>query len=573
MLGPDERASLDELIQPPSHAEITHVVGSTCSLDTTSALRLPIAVSDNPELSHSEPVDVLTALRLTADKIDIFHQVGRIPMPHEPTALVTLLEESLHGVHQPGAIFRPTMFLARYEHRDGTIGMRLLVLTRDFTTERSWDVVVVLDGYVTTRPFAVNRPLSTLLGHVPGVAVVPLPRPRKTRLSRLADEIRYVQWTAPPAFSEVSFHLLGVRGSRSAPNFSGRRHLIISPFPDADGIRHVLSNSATGDMTVVSTARAIHHLCDDTDLANTRWFTLDPSIDASDAGVGLRTRLYCVHRERGAQWYVGSADANAHAFRGDVEFLIGLRGGRSVGIDALLAEDGLGKLLRPYDADVFADDTEEHPGRDDDPTAFDMVSEIACIPLSVAIVRNGASWQMNVTSKAALPETTWTIRIAPLTRPELVTTVPSGHAVSASFTGLGAADTSAFLTVHVVDDDGAHATSVVKAQVTKWLRGLGDVIDPVVRTQRELVRLLRNLLFDADQDSGTATPIAEQTSATREDGLFELLLHTAARRPERFEKVRDVVDALSREKADLLPDGFDQLWSALVAAMGEDVRR
>ncbi|MDV7100559.1 hypothetical protein R4227_10550 [Gordonia amicalis] len=342
MLGPDERASLVELIQPASDAEITHVVGTTCSLDLTSALRMPIAVSDNPELTDSEPVDVLTALRLTADRIDIFHQVGRIPIPHEPTALVTLLEESLHGVHQPGAVFRPTMFLARYEHREGTIGMRLIVLTRDFTTERSWDVVVAVDGYVTTRPFAMNRPLSTLLGHLTSVAVVPLPGHRKTRLSRLADEIRYVQWTAPPAFSEVSFHLVGVPGSRSAPDFSGRRHLIISPFADAKGIRHVLSNSATGDVTVVSTAEAFHRLCDDTDLAVTERFTLDPSIDASDAGVGLRTRLYCVHRDRGAQWYVGSADASAHAFGGDVEFLVGLRGGRSVGVDALLAEDGLG---------------------------------------------------------------------------------------------------------------------------------------------------------------------------------------------------------------------------------------
>ncbi|MDV7100560.1 hypothetical protein R4227_10555 [Gordonia amicalis] len=180
---------------------------------------------------------------------------------------------------------------------------------------------------------------------------------------------------------------------------------------------------------------------------------------------------------------------------------------------------------------------------------------------------------MNVTSKAALPETTQTIRIAPLTRPELATTIHPGRAVSASFTDLGATDTSAFLTVHAVDDAGTRATSVVKAQVTKGLRGLVDVIDPVVRTPRELVRLLRNLMFDADQDSGTATPSAEETSTMREDGLFELLLHTAARRPERFAKVREVVDALSRDKADLLPDGFDQLWDALVAAMDEDVRR
>ena len=55
------------------------------------------------------------------------------------------------------------------------MSLRLLVLSRNLTTDRSWDVCLRLDGVAGTRPVAGNRPLFDLVQH--SLRLVTTPRP------------------------------------------------------------------------------------------------------------------------------------------------------------------------------------------------------------------------------------------------------------------------------------------------------------------------------------------------------------------------------------------------------------
>lgn len=584
MLAPDIRTTLTGQIRPPADAKITHLLGTTYTLDLLSALVPPLAVSGSAGLRSSDPLEVLAALRNTAADIDIFHQAGQVPVPAIPSRILTLLEDGIHAVrHRPGFLFHPKIWLARYEYDDDTIGYRLLVQTRNLTPDKSWDVVVTLDGTVMTQPFASNRPLSKLITYLPQTAVVPVNTQRRQRLAALAEEIRHVEWATPAGVRDVRFHVFGVPGLKAAPDFSGYQHLLISPFLGDDGLHYLLDDTASGDVTVVSTDEAFTQLGEVEVLKGAQRRVLAPAagVPADDEQAsshtilrGLHAKMYCVRRDRRSHLFIGSANATAAAFGGNVEILVELDGNATLGVDALLDEEhGLGGILVPLD------DIGEPVDTDDSQRNLDAyLRSVASLQMAVRLSRDGETCRLEVTSEdvlPALPDTT--VAIAPLTRPELAQDAASGAPVSLEFNDLALTDTTALLTVRVVDTaTQLHSATVVKARLIKDLPGrVSAVIGHEIKTPEALLRLLRLLLaFGSDAAATETEPTAGAQSASRqqlENGLFEMLLQAAAHRPQSLDSIRGIVDDIvsTGDPKNLLPKGFDDMWAAINAAVKE----
>lgn len=100
MLEPQTRASLTDLLRPPSGFELAHGVGTTFTLDLTTALMIPLSRGSAPA-SVEDPLSILDAVRRVADRLDIFAQAGEISMG-TPSDLVAFLERSIHPVTTPG---------------------------------------------------------------------------------------------------------------------------------------------------------------------------------------------------------------------------------------------------------------------------------------------------------------------------------------------------------------------------------------------------------------------------------------------------------------------------------------
>lgn len=183
MLPPDDRTVAVELLHPPDSYHLDFAALTTFSLDLEALLALPLAV-----LAHSDggvdelladPLLLLEALRRAGDRIHVFVDEARIAIPRVPRALYAMLESSVHPVHAPnGGSFHPKVWVARFESEGQPSLLRVAVLSRNLTFDRSWDVALATEGSPAgKRNVAASRPLGDLLRALPELATAPLPEP------------------------------------------------------------------------------------------------------------------------------------------------------------------------------------------------------------------------------------------------------------------------------------------------------------------------------------------------------------------------------------------------------------
>src|SRR4051794_18274029 len=154
----------------------------------------------------------MEAVRSTADRLDVFHQAGMVSMPPSRSPIFSFLEPVLHAVRRPraGYLFHPKLWVLRYTSEDDGVRMRLLVPSRNLTSDRSWDLCLQLDGWLGSRPKAQNKPLVDLVRALPGLSLAAMPPERVARLERLTEDLRRTEWELPENVDELSFDVLGL---------------------------------------------------------------------------------------------------------------------------------------------------------------------------------------------------------------------------------------------------------------------------------------------------------------------------------------------------------------------------
>lgn len=231
MLAPDARAVLRDQLRPPAGFELDRAVATTFTLDLSAALVAPLAFASFGVAEAPDPITVMEAIRSAADRIDVFCQAGSLIVPRQASDLMSFLEPMVHPVEppRPGRIFHPKTWLLRYVAEDEAPRYRFLCGTRNLTNDRAWDAVVRLDATLGSRPHAKNRPLADFTRSLPGRSALPVDPARRAAIEALADDVRRLEWEHPDDVNELTVHVLGIPGA-PRPDFSGYRHLVISPF-------------------------------------------------------------------------------------------------------------------------------------------------------------------------------------------------------------------------------------------------------------------------------------------------------------------------------------------------------
>ena len=163
MLNPNnDRLDYGQILAPPAGYDLDFAVGTTYSLDLDAlvgaSLALGLSEETDSELMNN-PICLLEALRSTGDKVALFCEGGQIHMPNKVTALYILLEKmvcSVKTAKRRGSAkfpaFHPKFWLIRYKNNNGDLLYRIIVLSRNLTFDRSWDVTYYLDGHITKDP-------------------------------------------------------------------------------------------------------------------------------------------------------------------------------------------------------------------------------------------------------------------------------------------------------------------------------------------------------------------------------------------------------------------------------------
>jgi hypothetical protein len=583
VLSPDGRAVLVELLRPPPGAELVRGIATTFTLDLASALTAPLSFASHRLGSGKDPEAIMQAIAMASDHLDIFCQAGQLNVPRSPSDLMAFLEKMVHPVRSPhtGGLFHPKIWLLEFSAGAET-SFRFLCASRNLTSDRSWDVVVRLDGARGSRPLATNKPLRDLALGLPSWAIQPLPAKRMDRIRGLADSVRYAVWERPDDVGEIIFHALGVTRRRSSLDFTGTRHLVISPFATDDGLRHV-APSGSKSVQVVSRAEDLDRLDPQTLSRLTATYVIDDAAALEQADdtatarkdllAGLHAKTYVIERGYAAHLVLGSANATRAAFDGNIEFLVELVGKKSrIGIDTFLGPDApFRQMLADYPALGG-----KLPSADDEADRLleEALRSLATLAFRAAARRSGELYTMHVTTSDPLClADTIAATVELLTRPG---DAASLHApVDLTFPGLEMVDVTPFLVVRVTDARGESRATVALAALTGDPPGRHDeLLARQIDTPEKFLRLLA-LMLSLGGAGGMADLLGDGTGSARWNagqlGVFETLVRALGAAPSVLADIAPLVERLQRSEKGrrVLPEGFAELWDLVSAARGQ----
>lgn len=357
-LAPDRRVDFGEALLPPEGYRLEAALGTTFSMDVATALTVPVALALRGGVERDElletPLAALAAMRRLQDRVMICVEAGNIHPPSgKRSPLIALLEEIVTEVQPPkGASFHPKLWLLRFAPNDGgPMRQRLVMMSRNLTRDRSWDVALRLEGEERPDPQRVNAPLLGLIDWM-------LRKPSRP-LRELRDGLAHVRWDRLPGFGTPVFH--AHHPGATVPWRPGKGSLaVISPFCDDAALQ------ALGQDRIAALVS-----CDDwlAGLAEPppRCLTLaDHALPEADADVttdpedraGLHAKLFVVEQGEETAITLGSGNATAAGLAvggmRNIEVFATLRGRTAeiggIGLDGvgILGEGGLRPLLQNW---------------------------------------------------------------------------------------------------------------------------------------------------------------------------------------------------------------------------------
>ncbi len=252
-----DRLNYGDILMPPNGYTLEAAIGTTYSLDLEALTAISISLGLDEETDSEftkNPISLLNALQKVSDKILIFCEAGQTKLPANQSALFLLLEKMIVPVTLPFdkeirgyPSFHPKMWLLMYQNNIGNKAYRFVVLSRNLTFDRSWDIAVKLDGKKGKKEADTSRPIVDFLGFL-NEQIKPEfsdTNTKKNLINKLQNRVAYVSFEADwKEFSEFQVMPLGIGDHQyditKDPLYTDTFHemLIMSPFLSSKVIEH-----------------------------------------------------------------------------------------------------------------------------------------------------------------------------------------------------------------------------------------------------------------------------------------------------------------------------------------------
>lgn len=578
--------ALTEQLAPPPGFDLVHAVGTTFTLDLETALAVPLSFASRRITAQDGELGIFEALRRATEKVDIFAQAGALSAGTQ-SKLVAFLEAMVHPVTHEGGLFHPKVWFLEFGNDDDERIYRFLCASRNLTADRSWDVILRLDGEVSdeqgsSQAREKNAPLVELLRALPDFAVHPLDEERQARIDALAERWSGIVWEDPPGMEVLNFHVFGL-SVPAEPDLEGSQALVISPFVSGQQL-DVIRGGISGRTVLLSRAETLGQLEPAALKGRIKTLVLDEMAvedavqeQGSERLAGLHAKVVVVDYNRRSRMFLGSANATVAGWRDNIEVMVELEGSRwSVGSEAVV--DAMGELLEAYPTEGGEP---ADPSEDVRWLLEGELRKLAALRLTVTVTGTGP-YDLRVTSAEPVPDVGGatvdglTVGWRPLRHPgewELADLSADG---GAEITNIALADVTPFIEFIARHADGATRRTLALARLEGDPPDRAQAIIAEQLTDREaFVHLLRLMLELTRSGSGGSWAIdrrgqfaggaVDPGSGT---GLFEALLRAVAVGHEGLDEVSKLIDFLSRHSGDddVVPEGFDSLWEAVWSA-------
>ena len=600
MLEPNQRLLLTQAFRAPVGYQLDFALATTYSLDLStllgSTLHLSVLGNDGASADFQNGVMLLEGLRRSAERLVVFCQAGQIYVPKIPHILYGLLEPVVVPVTAPlGGAFHPKLWALRFVREGEKPVLRVVVLSRNLTHDRSWDVALATEGAPTGRRWRSNEGLYDLVSRLPEMNPQ-TPAATTKKVLELAGQLHSAEWQCPEGFDELQFSSLGLSGKGWTPRES-QKLAVISPFVSAKALRQ-LAESTRDPVLLVSRPEEMDKL----DAPARRTFpqclalreaaeTEDGEDLSQDSNVlqGLHAKVYISQNGWDTTITMGSANATKAALVDgvNVELLVGLTGKTSKvgGIDKIFSQDGFGKLLEPYQPG-------EPPAEDGAVRLAEMRLEAAKSALAAADLRlscGGEGDQRQLILKPGGPvllEGIESLRAWPVSlRPEFATDVMQIRlGEEAVLPGCSLAAVTAFVAFEMTSPPAPDSCRFV---LNLPVDGMPEerraaMVRTIVANREGFLKYLLFLLADIDEDGLPNDVLLAVTVGGAQNGyslqsalpLLEEMTRALSREPARLDSIQSLIEDLVRteEGRQMVDEQFLELWEVYAAVLKE-VRR
>ncbi|MDF1738649.1 MAG: phospholipase D family protein [Verrucomicrobiales bacterium] len=605
-----DRLDYGEQLQPPSGYRLDRAVASTYSADLGALLSIPVALvyaqTMEGDLSGAR-FQLLKAIEEFSSRVRVYHQEGQLHVPQKLNWLYAHLEDALAPILPDDAFtaFHPKMWVIRFvpdeKDEEGAEDIskpskfRIIVLSRNLTFDRSWDIAATLNGEPGESFQRNNQPIIDFVRW--------LHRQRPIDwVEGFLEELGRVEFETPEGFDSHFFHPMGIPGYGTSPldGLQSNRTVVLSPFLSPKTIERLLEGTHS-DLNLFSRAHELAKL--PVDLLNQiQSYSLsdlivdgeameaaeDGSIDVKEQE--LHAKVFVMKPGDETCWFLGSANATEAARERNVELMLELRGTSNKSRIYRLLNELRGE--KEGDGPFFSFEPEEG-GKEDAKVAkqeaearrFEYAILKAPIEAKIERSENGKTFDLflELDLRGVPVSEELQAKVLPFnvkSKPSPVTLSP-GTIQRIEFRNLGEVELSRFLHFRIEGADEAYHEFLVRIEIANLPADrLENILRKIIDSSDKFFEYLRFLLADEVTKEDLLATGAEDAAPEPQDGhedawqtnlpIYEQLLVVASRDPRRLKEVDEIIRHLSTTESEeeelggepIIPAAFLSFWEA-----------
>lgn len=576
MFNPNEDRLYYGNLLSPEDCRIDFAIGTTYSLEFASLISASMSIGLDDDVDSNlmkNRIFLLRELRKTSDKIALFCESGMIHFPKKISPLYILLENIVFQVTpKKGFSFHPKFWLLKYIDENEEILYRLIVLSRNLTSDRSWDISFSMDGKKSENPTDKNNPIIDFINYLIKFTT---DNKKISKMKEIIDDLKYIHFDLDcKIFKDFDFIINGIGGNYSIQNQSLyldnlNELLIVSPFLSKNIINHFNNLKSYNSKALLFTRLESLSKLKPNDCDNFEIYTLKEEVimgmESQDiSNQDIHAKLYYIENKNSCELYLGSLNASNNAFIGNVEIMIKLNVKKSKLSVNQIANDLFNKDKEgPNNPFKLVKIEDFCPEESSEESKVDFImKDISHFNPKARIISHENTYDIEVKFENfnynQIKEVF--VFIKPLYADNELE-----FSECMLFENLSKRDLSEFFIVTVKDE-----FNVIKRVLKIKTEGMpenrqDEVISSIITNEEDFIKYVIFLLGDDYVISAIENEnIGKSSKSITLDlpELYEKMLKTACYSPEKFDEIKFFVSALSEKN--IIPEGFEELYNTFI---------
>ena len=589
----DDRTDYSTILMPPDGYKLDKAVGTTYALDLEALTAVSICLGlcgESDSRLMQNPISMLNALQKVSDKLVLFCEAGQIKVPSKHMQLSILLEKMVVEVALPKdkklggyPSFHPKMWILSYVNSDGDKKYRFIVMSRNLTFSRSWDIGFAMNGSKNVNQREKTKPICDFLDYLAENADNNTANAKMKRnlLLQMRAELRNVSFSLDSKEFGENFAVFPFGIGEKAYDMQKdtlfckekgtlNELIVMSPFLSKEVIADF--NELPNCRLTLITRRAELGKLKASDVNNFTIYALkDEIIDGEDEisdelaakmKQDIHAKIYLIRRNKDVSLYLGSMNATYSAINKNVELMLRLGTDNTfLDGDKFLADIFCGSARdkkNPFE-EVKIDDIVQNTDVDTNISSLERKIKELCRAKRQAVVSEDKNTKKyKITVKFEEIQSNDDIKVSPLnSRQEQPL---SKHM---EFTGLGILQLSGFYRITAISGDDTISRLIMIPTIGFPDNREAAMVNSVVKDRSSFVEYISFVLGDNYISSILESRQLKESGFLRHShkimpAIYEKMLKTSVEEPDRLKDIGYVLKMI-KDKS-IVPEEFRRLY-------------